>query len=152
VRVAGLIARGPAHERILADTQAESMYVSGVLQAVALDVVTQPAWRNHLRRLRSQLLARRDLMVTSLHEHAPEVHLEAVPKGGLNLWARLPDGTDLERFVEECLSAGVVVGSGNEWFPAEPTGQFLRLNYAGPGPGGFPDAARTISRVLAHQK
>jgi DNA-binding transcriptional MocR family regulator len=146
-----LIARGPAHERILADAQAESMYVSGMLQAVALDVVTQPAWRNHLRSLRSQLLNRRDLLVTSLREHAPDVHLDAVPKGGLNLWARLPDGTDLERFVQACTSAGVVLGSGNEWFPAEPTGPFLRLNYAGPNPGGFPDGARTIGRLLAQK-
>src|SRR5690606_7926182 len=31
IRVAGLIARGPARDRILADTQSQSMYVSGVL-------------------------------------------------------------------------------------------------------------------------
>ncbi|MGW1681308.1 hypothetical protein [Saccharopolyspora sp. NPDC002376] len=56
VRVASIIARGPARERILADAQAESLYVSGVLQAVALDVVTQPAWRTHLRNLHHQLV------------------------------------------------------------------------------------------------
>ncbi|WP_197696562.1 PLP-dependent aminotransferase family protein [Nocardia terpenica] len=52
VRIAAIIARGPARERILADTQAQSMYASGILQAVALDVVTQPGWRTHLRALR----------------------------------------------------------------------------------------------------
>jgi DNA-binding transcriptional MocR family regulator len=149
VRVAGLIARGPARQRILADTQAESMYVSGVLQAVALDVVTQPAWRTHLRRLRHQLTSRRDLLVASLREHAPDVQVEAVPRGGLNLWARLPDAVDLGRVVQECRSSGVVIGAGNEWFPAEPTGQFVRLNYAGPNPGAFPDGARILGRALA---
>ncbi|WP_283135896.1 PLP-dependent aminotransferase family protein [Rhizohabitans arisaemae] len=149
VRVAGLIARGPARKRILADTQADSMYVSGVLQAVALDVVTQPAWRTHLRRLRQQLKSRRDLLVASLREHAPDARPHTVPQGGLNLWARLPDAVDLERVVRECTSAGVVVGPGNEWFPAEPTGQFVRLSYAGPNPGAFPDGARVIGQVLA---
>jgi DNA-binding transcriptional MocR family regulator len=149
VRVAGLIARGPARQRILADTQAESMYVSGVLQAVALDVVTQSAWRTHLRRLRHQLTSRRDLLVASLREHAPDVQVEAVPRGGLNLWARLPDAVDLGRVVQECRSSGVVIGAGNEWFPAEPTGQFVRLNYAGPNPGAFPDGARILGRALA---
>jgi DNA-binding transcriptional MocR family regulator len=148
VRVAGLIARGPAYERILADTQADSMYVSGMLQAVALDVVTQPAWRTHLRRLRHQLEARRDLLVSSLREHAPDAHLDAVPKGGLNLWLRLPDTTNVERVVQDCRSAGVIVGAGDDWFPAEPTGKFLRLNYAGPNPGEFPDAARIIGRAI----
>lgn len=152
VRVAALIARGPARKRILADTQAESMYVSGVLQAVALDVVTQPAWRNHLRRLRHQLKIRRDLLAASLREHAPDAQLAVVPQGGLNLWARLPDAVDLGRVVRECTSAGVIIGSGNEWFPAEPTGQFIRLNYAGPNPGSFPDGARMIGQALARDE
>ncbi|GAA4523359.1 aminotransferase-like domain-containing protein [Amycolatopsis samaneae] len=151
VRVAGLIARGPARNRILADTQAESMYVSGVLQAVALDVVTQPGWHTHLRRLRQQLTTRRDLLVASLREHAPQARLDLVPQGGLNLWARLPDSVDLGRIVRECHAAGVVVGAGDEWFPAEPAGQFLRLSYAGPHPGAFPEGARALGEALARE-
>jgi DNA-binding transcriptional MocR family regulator len=149
VRVAAVIARGPARERILADVQAESMYVSGTLQAAALDVVTQPAWRTHLRGLRAQLGSRRDLLARSLAEHVPQAHLEALPQGGLNLWVRLPDGTDLPALVRACEDDGVYVNSGDEWFPAEPTGAYLRLNYSGPGPGGFPAAARAIGRALS---
>ncbi|GAA2266462.1 PLP-dependent aminotransferase family protein [Glycomyces scopariae] len=148
VRVAAVVARGPARDRILADAQAESMYVSGLLQAVAVDVVTQPGWRTHLKGLRHQLAARRDLMVAGLAEHAPHAHLEAVPQGGLNLWVRLPDATDLLALARACEDAGVLVVPGDEWFPAEPTGAYLRLNYSGPNPGAFPDAARTIGRAL----
>jgi DNA-binding transcriptional MocR family regulator len=151
VRVAGLVARGPARERILADAQAESMYVSGILQAVALDVVTQPAWRTHLRGLRQQLAARRDLLLGALREHAPAVRVEAVPQGGLNLWARLPDTTDVARLVRDCETAGVVVAGGDEWFPAEPTGAYLRLNYSGPNPGAFPEGVRVVGEMLARQ-
>lgn len=61
------------------------MYVSGVLQAAALDVVTQPAWQTHLRGLDHQLQARRDLLVGSLREHAPQAHIEPVPSGGTEL-------------------------------------------------------------------
>jgi DNA-binding transcriptional MocR family regulator len=148
VRIAAIIARGPARERILADAQAVSMYVSGMLQAVALDVVTQPAWRTHLRNLRQQLAARRDLLVAALREHAPTAHLEAVPAGGLNLWLRLPDTTDLPRLVRDCETAGVLVAAGDEWFPAEPTGPHLRLNYSGANPGAFPEGARVIGEAL----
>jgi DNA-binding transcriptional MocR family regulator len=149
VRVAGIIARGPARERILGDAQAVSMYVSGVLQAVALDVVTQPAWRTHLRNLRHQLAARRDLLAEALREHLPDAHLEALPQGGLNLWVRLPDNTDLPRLVRDCETRGVIVAPGDEWFPAEPTGPYLRLNFSGPNPGAFPDGVRVIAEALA---
>lgn len=149
IRVAGLIARGPARDRILADTQAQAMYVSGVLQAAALDVVTQPAWRTHLRSLRQQLAERRDLLIDSLRHHAPTAHLECVPQGGLNLWLRLPDDTDLAELVRDCESHGVILASGDEWFPAEPAGRFLRLNFSGPNPGAFPEAAQVLGRCLA---
>ncbi|WP_367262292.1 aminotransferase class I/II-fold pyridoxal phosphate-dependent enzyme [Pimelobacter simplex] len=90
LRVAAVIARGPARDRILNDRAAESMYVSGLLQQAALEVVSDPGWRTHLRRLRTQLRARRDLLVESLREHAPSVAVDVVPPGGLHVWARLP--------------------------------------------------------------
>jgi DNA-binding transcriptional MocR family regulator len=148
LRIAAVIARGPARERILADRRAESMYVSGVLQAAALDVVTQPAWRSHLRGVREQLRARRDLLVDSLRTHAPRAHIDAVPTGGLNLWARLPDGTDLDQLTQDCERAGLLIAPGTEWFPAEPAGAFLRLNYSGPNPSAFAEGARILGAAL----
>jgi DNA-binding transcriptional MocR family regulator len=149
VRIAGVVARGPARERILAGTQAESLYVSAMLQAVALDVVTQPGWRTHLRGLRHQLAARRDLLAEAVRTHLPAAHLDVLPAGGLHLWLRLPAPADLPRLARDCEAAGVVVAPGDEWFPAEPTGPYLRLNYSGPNPGAFPEGVRKIAEVLA---
>jgi DNA-binding transcriptional MocR family regulator len=151
VRVAGVIARGPARDRILADRGAESMYVSDLLQAAALDVVTQRGWLTHLRNLGQQLRTRRDLLIESLDEHVPDAQLDHVPHGGLNLWARLPDGTDLDRLTRDCEMAGVLIAPGTEWFPAEPAGPYIRLNYSGPDPERFPDGARVIGHALVRQ-
>ncbi|MGL5859190.1 MAG: PLP-dependent aminotransferase family protein [Angustibacter sp.] len=148
IRIAAVIARGPARERIVADRGASAMYVSGILQAAALDIVTQPGWQTHLRGLRQQLRARRDLLVDSMAEHAPDAQLTAIPPGGLNLWYRLPDTADLPAFVRECEDRGVFVAAGSEWFPAEPAGPFVRLNFTGANPGAFPEAARVIGDVL----
>ncbi|WP_217178751.1 PLP-dependent aminotransferase family protein [Streptomyces sp. AC495_CC817] len=149
LRVAAVIARGPARERILADRAAESMYVSGLLQTAALDVVTQPGWRTHLRGFREQLRERRDLLLESLAVHAPHAAVEIVPRGGLNLWARLPDGSDVEAVVRECELRGLVISPGREWFPAEPSGPYVRLNYANADPSRFPEAAAILDAVLA---
>ncbi|MEE2522315.1 PLP-dependent aminotransferase family protein [Pseudarthrobacter sp. J75] len=151
IRVAAVIARGPARERLQADRAAESMYVSGLLQAAALDVVTQPGWQAHLRSLRHQLQSRRDFLVVSLREHAPEVHITRVPEGGLNLWVRLPDAVDPVRLGADCEREGVMIAAGAEWFPAEPAGPYLRLNYAGPNPAGFGEGARIIGRCMSTQ-
>lgn len=148
LRVAAVIARGPARERILADRAAESMYVSGLLQAAALDVVTQPAWRTHLRGFREQLRARRDALLSSLTAHAPDALVDPVPLGGLNAWVRLPEGTDVARVVRECATRGLIIAPGTEWFPAEPSGPYVRLNYASADPARFPEAAAILGAVL----
>lgn len=148
LRVAAVIARGPARDRILADRAAESMYVSGLLQAAALDVVTQPAWRTHLRGFREHLRARRDLLIASLAAHAPSAHLESVPPGGLNLWVRLREGTDVVQVVRDCETRGLIIAPGTEWFPAEPSGAYVRLNYANADPSRFAEAAGILGAVL----
>lgn len=149
LRVAAVIARGPARERILADRAAESMYVSGMLQAAALDVVTQPAWTSHLRAFREQLRMRRDLLVSALAAHAPTALVETVPLGGLNLWVRLPEGSDVTEVVRECDSRGLIIAPGSEWFPAEASGSYVRLNYANAEPARFAEAAVILGAVLA---
>ncbi|MCW2815275.1 MAG: PLP-dependent aminotransferase family protein [Nocardioides sp.] len=149
LRVAAVVARGPARARILADQAAESMYVSGLLQAAALDVVTHPGWRTHLRGLRDQLRSRRGLLATALREHAPSTVLEHLPPGGLNLWVRLPDATDLDALVLECGRAGLAVAAGTEWFPAEAPAPYVRLSFAGPHPTAYPVAARILEESIA---
>jgi DNA-binding transcriptional MocR family regulator len=147
LRVAAVLARGPARERLLADRVAETMYVSGVVQAAALDVVTQPAWARHLRTMRQQLKVRRDLLVHSLQAGAPQLHLEHLPPGGLNLWVRLPDGSDVPEVVRACEARGLIIAPGGEWFPAEPSGPFVRLNFAGENPERFPEAGHILGEV-----
>lgn len=150
VRVAALVARGPARDRILTDRAAESMYVSGVLQSAALDVVTQPAWRTHLRGVRQQLRGRRDLLLDSVRAHASSAHIDITPGGGLNLWARLPDGTDTALLVREAEARGLIVAPGGEWFPAEPPAPYIRLNYASEDPRRFTEAAQILGEALEH--
>jgi DNA-binding transcriptional MocR family regulator len=40
------------------------------------------------------------------------------------------------------------VSPGAEWFPAEPTGPFVRLNYSGPDPSRFGEAVRILADCL----
>ena len=148
LRVAVVIARGPARDRILADRAAETMYVSGLLQAAALDVVTQPAWSTHLRRMKHQLRTRRDLLLDGLSLGAPEIHVEQIPVGGLNIWGRLPDGTDVAHLVRECEANGLVIAPGTEWFPAEPSGPYVRMNFSGEDPERFREAGQILGDTL----
>ncbi len=148
IRIAAVIARGPAHSRIQTDRVVDGLYVSGVLQTAAVEVVTAPGWQPHLRRMREQLARRRDSLAALVEELLPPGTLTSLPRGGLNLWLRLPGGADAATVVERCAHDGVLISPGAEWFPAEPTGGYVRLNYSGPAPGRFEEAVRVMARHI----
>ncbi|MCS5734573.1 aminotransferase-like domain-containing protein [Herbiconiux daphne] len=149
IRIAAVIARGPALSRIRTDRVVDGLYVSGVLQTAALEVVTSPGWQPHLRRMREQLRLRRDGFIALVDELLPAGTLTAVPSGGLNLWLRLPPGVDTTAFVAACARDGVLISPGDEWFPAEPTGAFVRVNYSAAPPARFEQAVRVLAANMA---
>ena len=79
------------------------------LQYAALELVSSPGWRRHLRALRTGLRERRDAMTGALAEHFGAEAVWRVPSGGLHLWLRLPDGTDEAGLVAAAARAGVIV-------------------------------------------
>jgi DNA-binding transcriptional MocR family regulator len=42
-----------------------------------------------------------------------------------------------------------MVAPGADWFPAEPTGAYIRLNYSGARPEQFAGAMETVAAALA---
>ena len=129
LRICGVLARGPAGERLRNTRLVDDFFVSGVLQETAVGVVTAPGWRRHLGQLRQALAARVDAAVDGIGRWEG-AHLVTRPLGGFVLWVRLPDHHDDVAVATEALRRGVVVSPGRRWFAAEPTGSFVRLSVA----------------------
>ena len=148
MRIAGLCARGPAGARLRAARLVNDLFVAGPLQEAALDVLSSPAWERHRRRVRKELRVRRDALVAAVRGLLPRVELPVLPKGGLHLWAGLPEGSDDALVAVEAGRAGAVVSPGRHWFPAEPPGPFLRLSYVGAAPEGLARGVGILKGVL----
>lgn len=148
LRIAGLVARGPARDRLRRSRWISDLFVSEVLQRAALDVVTRPAWNQHVRRLSAALGAHRDALAAALLAEASGLEPAARPRGGVGIWLRLPVGFDAEAVAAGCLVAGLAVSPGTRWFPAEPDAAYLRLSYAGEDASRYEEAARILARVI----
>jgi DNA-binding transcriptional MocR family regulator len=130
LRVAGLIARGPAVARLRRGRISDDLVVAPVLQQVALDVLTAPGWPRHLGSLRRTLRERRDALVAAIATRLPGCSLPVVPAGGVHLWLRLPDHCSDADVAEFAAARGLMVSPGRGSFAAEPPGSYLRLSYA----------------------
>lgn len=147
LRIAAICAQGPVARRLRAARAADDLFVSGPLQEAALELVTSPAWPRHLATLTRALRARRDAAVDALRTMWPAARLPVVPGGGYHLWVELPAGTDDGRFADDAARAGVHVNPGHIWFPAEPTGAFLRLSFAAAEPEALREGVRRLAAL-----
>ncbi len=149
LRVAALVARGPVGRRLAVARTVADLYVPGVLQHAALDVLTSSAWRRHLRTVQDELRVRRDTLVGAVREHLGPDAVTTVPRGGLHLWARLPDGVDDVEVAGAAARAGVTVSAGRHWWISEPPAPRLRLSYAGATADAIPAGVRVLGEVVA---
>lgn len=148
LRIACLAARGAAGARLRAARIVDDFFVAGPLQEATLELVGSPAWRRHRRALSAALRERRDALADALHEHAPQLATAELPRGGLHLWTRLPDGSDETAIVEAAASEGVVVFPGRPWFCSEPPAPHLRLSFGGAPPAALAEGVRRLARAL----
>ncbi|MEU8182083.1 PLP-dependent aminotransferase family protein [Micromonospora sp. NPDC049047] len=148
LRIAAIGARGPAGARLRAGRLLDDLLVAGPLQQAALEFVTAPAWTRHRRTLSTALRTRREALLTALRRDLPELVPPTIPRGGLHLWVRLPDGVDDVALATRAATEGVTVFPGRPWYAAEPPAPHLRLTYAATPPDRMDDAVRRLARAL----
>ena len=139
LRVAGITARGPALRRLRNARLVDDLFVSGVLQFAAVDVVTSSAWTRHRATLRRTLGDRMATALAALDDLPVTVPI--VPRGGLAVWVKLDDRIDDTAFTERARVAGVGVLAGSPWFAGEPPGSYIRISI------GAADAATIIAGI-----
>jgi DNA-binding transcriptional MocR family regulator len=148
LRVGAVCARGPALERLRATRAVDDFFVPGLLQATAIELVTNPAWPRHLRRLHAALRDRRDALAEALGRHLGPSCLPVVPSGGLHLWVKLPHGVVDQHLAQRAASQGIAISAGVQWFPAEPSGPFLRLSFASVQPDAYDEIIGRLSSLM----
>jgi DNA-binding transcriptional MocR family regulator len=147
LRVAAVGARGAAGERLRLARIVDDFFVSGPLQEAALELVSSPAWRRHLRALREALRERRDALAGAVARDLPAMRLTLLPAGGLHLWFALPDLVDDTALAARAAAGGVRVSPGRLWFAAEPPGPHLRLSFAGADPARLAEGVRRLAQA-----
>lgn len=129
LRAGAVIARGPVAQRLIALRVVDDMFVARPVQEAVLELVSRPAWEQHLRHLSLALASRSRRLAAALAAHLPGVVLAHHPAGGMHLWIRLPAGTDDADIARRARQAGVLVLPGTAFFPADAPAAHLRLTY-----------------------
>jgi DNA-binding transcriptional MocR family regulator len=85
-------------------------------------------YRKHMEELRRRLVRARRETAERLARLGIEPWLS--PRGGFNLWCRLPEGCDSAQVAQAALAQGVVLAPGNVFSVSQNAAGFMRFNVA----------------------
>lgn len=85
-------------------------------------------YRKHMEELRRRLVRIRRETADRLHRLGIEPWL--LPRGGFNLWCRLPDGLDAAQVAQAAVADGVLFAPGNVFSVSQGAAGFMRFNVA----------------------
>ncbi|WP_162501509.1 PLP-dependent aminotransferase family protein, partial [Methylobacterium crusticola] len=113
----------------LVDLKLAVSFGSGRLAAGLVHrILADGSYRRHVEAVRTRLAEARG--ATGRRLAAAGLALWAEPRGGLFLWAALPDGLDAAAVARRALAEDVVLAPGNVFSLSQSAGRYLRFNAA----------------------
>jgi len=154
MRLGWLVAPEVVTARLVQAKQGADLHTSTFVQMIVNDVCRRGLLEYQVRRLRQVYRQRRDVMLAALEEHFPEGTSWTHPRGGLFLWARLPEGFDSGDFLNTAVSEErVAFVPGFPFYPDGRGRNTMRLNFSNARPErireGIARLGRAIKRELA---
>lgn len=129
-RIGILAASGSIFNRLLAAKANADLGSPLLTQKAILPFIKSEKIIDHMKKLRTALKIRRDLVLTLLSQHAPSEVSWVVPQGGLNLWLSLPSWLDTHHLLLEAKKQQLTFLPGSACYPVEQEKHHLRLSYS----------------------
>ncbi len=124
----GYIAASADRIADLADLQVATGFVgaNAVAAEVVAHVLTGGGYRKHLDELHRRLTRKRREAAARLKSIGIEPWIE--PRGGFNLWCRLPGEADSAALARAALKENIVLAPGDVFSPSQTASRYMRVN------------------------
>ncbi|HEY8565138.1 MAG TPA: PLP-dependent aminotransferase family protein [Beijerinckiaceae bacterium] len=140
----GYIAARPDLIEALTDLKLATTFGGNDLAArLVHGLLTDGSYRRHVEGVRAKLARAMGEAARRLDEAGLALWTE--PRGGLFLWAALPDGLDSGAVARKAVAEGVMLAPGNAFSVSQSAGRYLRFNVAQCGPARVFD---TLARLI----
>lgn len=128
--------------------QAADLHTATLSQRATLALLERFDYAGHVAHICDVYGERCQTMLTALNEHAPGVRY-VVPKGGMFVWAQLPNGLDAETLLATAIGRKVAFVPGSAFFVNDIRRDFVRLNFSNQPPLSIVEGMRRFGQVIA---
>jgi len=134
MRLGYVIAPKPLVQKMIVCKQGEDVHTNVWAQMVAHQFMTEYDFKGHLKNLREIYRKKADFCMKLLDEHLVPNKISYQPiEGGLFIWCKLPEGTDMLDFCKQAVLRKVCVVPGNAFLTDEKEQcSSFRINFSTP--------------------
>jgi 2-aminoadipate transaminase len=151
LRLGWTAAPPPVLDKLNLAKQSADLCSSPLSQYFVVSYFANRDWRAYLRGLVELYRRRRDTMLDALQEHLPAEAEWTHPRGGLFVWARLPDYIDTTDLLARALRDNVAFVPGAGSYLDGRGHNSMRLNFSASDGDAIREGVRRIGEVVKEQ-
>lgn len=148
LRLAWVVAPTEVIKKLVQAKQGCDLHTSTFTQYIAYQVANSPWMKSHITLIRKTYKERRDIMIQALGEFMPEGVRWTKPKGGLFLWATLPEKIDTKAIFNKAVESKVAFVPGGSFHPLGGGENTMRLNFSNAKPELIMEGIKRLARVI----
>lgn len=148
LRLAWVVAPPEVIKKLVQAKQGADLHTSTFNQYLAYEVANSPWMKTHIQTIRKTYKERRDVMLNALEEYMPEGVHWTRPKGGLFLWATLPENFDTKTIFPLAVEEKVAFVPGGSFHPLGGGENTMRLNFSCMKPDMIVEGIKRLAKVL----
>lgn len=151
LRVGWILAPHAVRDKLVIASEAQILCPSAYAQAAVATYLASMPWRQQLKVYREVYRERRDALLDALADLMPGGTTWTEPRGGLFVWATLPEGLDSKAMMPRAVAARVAYVPGTGFY-ADGTGAAnMRLNFSFPTPERIREGVRRLAGVMEQE-
>ncbi len=151
VRLGWAVAPPPIAAKMQIGKAASDLCSSSISQYFVSAYFESGPWKEYVGSLVEIYRRRRDVMLDALAEHFPREAEWTRPRGGLFIWATMPDYIDTTDLLARALRERVAFVPGRAAFMDGRGGASMRLNFSGVDESAIREGVRRIGEVIREQ-
>lgn len=132
--------------------QLSMLSVAPLSQHIVATYLERNDFGSHLERIRHEYALRRDATLEAMRQHFPDEVQWSTPKGGLFIWAKLPEGIDTEDVVFRAVEEENVAFIPGKAFATDANNHrydsYMRLTFARYGEDTLVEGISRLGRLL----
>jgi len=151
LRLAWVIAPDEVIHKLILAKQGTDLHTATFNQVVAYEVSRGGFLDQHVEHICDVYRERRDAMLDSLTEYMPEGVTWTHPKGGLFLWARVPESCDTTKMFPAAVRNKVAYVPGESFHPNGGGKNTMRLNFSYCKPDVIAEGISRLGKMLKEE-